>query len=493
MKKSVEFKGKIYLYCLIVVSFILLLPLLRISFYNHPSADDYGYSANTYHVYNETHSIPEVIKTAYQDSMKLRYSWQGLYTSSFVQALQPAIFGVKYYAFTAFIILASIWISNFIFSYYVLHVRFKCDLLRTIAVTSVMSMVMTQYMPSAVEGLYWFNGAVNYTLNYGLIVLMLTLCISLTNFNNKTLYVLKIIGISILAFLISGVNYVPAFEGLMLEMIFILFCIVLKDKKATIGGIIGLLFGLFGFYLNISSPGVKVRQNIYEGKAPIEAIFCSMKEGFLLLSNYWGFVTLFFVVLTLPSIIVLAKKTVANTKFKFKYPLLVFFISIMFMCALITPPLYAMGFYDEGRILDMFFITSIFVLYFDVYYFVCYLVSNVLGDYELQCKILEYRLFEKIVGLIIVIVLFVACIANSWAYKATISIASGEAKEYEGEMYQRYSLLMEADDEVILPVIRTKPELLFFNEIAEAPDTWPNTDLERYFGVDKVYLETYFK
>ena len=51
---------------------------------------------------------------------------------------------------------------------------------------------------------------------------------------------------------------------------------------------------------------------------------------------------------------------------------------------------------------------------------------------------------------------------------------------------------MEADEEVVLPVIRTKPEMLYHGDIADGPDTWPNTDLEKYYDVDRVYLETYF-
>ena len=52
--------------------------------------------------------------------------------------------------------------------------------------------------------------------------------------------------------------------------------------------------------------------------------------------------------------------------------------------------------------------------------------------------------------------------------------------------------ILPGDEEVVLPVIRTKPEMLYHGDIADGPDTWPNTDLEKYYGVDRVYLETYF-
>ena len=63
-----EKKENIYLWSVIVLAVLSALPLLWLSFYNHPSADDYMYAAETYRVWNETHSIWQVIKAAVQTS-----------------------------------------------------------------------------------------------------------------------------------------------------------------------------------------------------------------------------------------------------------------------------------------------------------------------------------------------------------------------------------------------------------------------------------------
>ena len=492
-----EKKKRLYLYCIVVISILLLLPLLRIGFYNHPTADDYGYSATTYHVYNETHSIPLTIKEAFDNSIKMTSSWQGLYTAAFVQSLQPAILGVKYYAFTSIISIAAIWIPVFIFSYYVLCARLKWDKLQTFSLASIICTVMTQFLPSAVEGLYWFNGAMNYTLFWGMTVMLMTIYFSFSQNRNIVVFCIKVIIAAVLAFLISGGNYVPALGALLVEIVLLVIFIIMRDRKSVIGAGFGLLFGIAGFYISISSPGVAVRQGLYEGLSPISAIFEAIKRGTEIVSGYWNGTTLFFIILSLPLLYRLATTVKDSKVMNFSYPAIVVFVGHMLLCALLTPPLFAMGYEGEGRLLNVVYLYSIIVLFFDVFYIIGYILAcidkaGLSVDISKVCNKSGYKGLMKSITCIVIIVIFGCCMLNSWAYTATVSIVSGEAKAYEGEMYFRHNLLMEADEEVVLPVIRTKPEMLYHGDIADGPDTWPNTDLENYYGVDRVYLETYF-
>ena len=316
-------KERIYLYCIIIISFLLLLPMFKIGFYSHPSFDDFGYSATTYHVYNETHSIPLTIKEAFDNSIKMTSSWQGLYTAAFVQSLQPAIFGVKYYAFTSIISIATIWIPVFLFFYYTLCVRLKWNKLQTFSLASIICTVMTQFLPSAVEGLYWFNGAMNYTLFWGMLIVLMTIYFSFDTNKSKVIWSLKVTIASILAFLISGGNYVPAFEALIVEFIFIVVLITIRNRKSMVGVGISFLFGLFGFFLSATSPGVAVRQSENQGMNPVRAIIEAIVQGTEIISGYWNGIALFFVLISLPLLYSLAKTVKDNTKMKFSNPAIV--------------------------------------------------------------------------------------------------------------------------------------------------------------------------
>ena len=334
--KSVK-KKHVYLYCIVVISFLLLLPMLKIGFYNHPTADDFGYSAGTYHVYNETHSIPLVIKEAFVDSIEMCSEWQGLYTAAFVQALQPAIFGVRYYAFTSIISIATIWIPVFLFFYYTLCVRLKWNKLQTFSLASIICTVMTQFLPSAVEGLYWFNGAMNYTLFWGMLIVLMTIYFSFDTNKSKVIWSLKVTMASILAFLISGGNYVPAFEALIVEFIFIVVLITIRNRKSMVGVGISFLFGSFGFFLSVTSPGVAVRQSENQGMNPVRAIIEAIVQGTEIISGYWNGIALFFVLISLPLLYSLAKTVKDNTKMKFSNPAIVTLIGHMLLCAMLTP------------------------------------------------------------------------------------------------------------------------------------------------------------
>ena len=490
-------KERTYLYCIIIISFLLLLPMFKIGFYSHPSFDDFGYSATTYHVFNETHSIPLTIKEAFENSIEMSTKWQGLYTSAFIQSLQPAIFGVKYYVFTSLIVITSIWASTFILAYYVLGVRFRWDKLKSISLACVICTVMTQFLPSAVEGIYWHNGAMSYTLHYSTIILMLTLFFSFPSNCGKPLFVLKVFIALVLSFLISGGNYVSMLESLIVQVGFLAIVMIKKKKRSVIGCSICLLSGLIGALLNVSAPGVQVRQNEYQGMSPIRTIVEAVIQGTEIIGGYWNGTIIFFVIISLPLLYSLAKTVKDNTNMKFSYPAIVAFIGHMLLCAMLAPPLYAMGSVGEGRLLNMVYLSSIIILFFDVFYVIGYILVRIdetgaSVDFGNIFSGAKNNIILKVITCVATAVILVCCLLQSWAFTATVSICSGEAAAYEGEMYFRHNLLMEADEEVVLPVIRTKPEMLYHGDIADGPDTWPNTDLEKYYDVDRVYLETYF-
>ena len=174
-----EKKENIYLWSVIILAVLSALPLLWLSFYNHPSADDYMYAAETYRVWNETHSIWQVIKAAVQTSAEFYENWQGLYVSAFVLALQPAVFGEQFYALTGFFMFAILYGGNLFFCHQVFYRQLGCRRLESTAYGCMLSFVMVQWMPSVVQGLYWFNGAMNYVLFFALLEVFFCLLLTI--------------------------------------------------------------------------------------------------------------------------------------------------------------------------------------------------------------------------------------------------------------------------------------------------------------------------
>ena len=170
---------QILLWSVLILTVASIIPLLMISLYNHPSADDFAYAAETHMVWKSTRNMFLVLKQAVATSVKYWNRWQGLYTSAFLLALEPGIFGEQYYRITGFLTVGTIVVSNLIFSFYILHKRLGTDKLSALTLGMLISFLMLQWMPSTVEGLYWYNGAVNYTFFFGLLLLLICVVIDL--------------------------------------------------------------------------------------------------------------------------------------------------------------------------------------------------------------------------------------------------------------------------------------------------------------------------
>lgn len=108
-------KEKTVLWMSIILAALSIVPLLWISFYDHPSADDYDYAFRTYAAWKSGRSLGLVLKEAVLTSAEFWHKWQGLYTSAFLLALEPAIFGEQYYCITGFLTIGTLVCANLLF------------------------------------------------------------------------------------------------------------------------------------------------------------------------------------------------------------------------------------------------------------------------------------------------------------------------------------------------------------------------------------------
>ena len=82
-----------------------LMPLYALSAYNHACYDDFGFSIRTHDTWRETGSFLETVRAAVQNTVSIRDTWEGTYTTSFLSALQPALFGEDLYWVTTALLL----------------------------------------------------------------------------------------------------------------------------------------------------------------------------------------------------------------------------------------------------------------------------------------------------------------------------------------------------------------------------------------------------
>ena len=473
---------KLFLWCVIIFASITILPLLVISLYNHPSADDFAYAVETHMVWKSTRNLFLVMKEAVMTSIGYWNRWQGLYTSAFLLALEPGIFGEQYYRITGFLTIGTILIGNLIFCLYVLYKRLGAAKLTATAFGMVTTVLMLHWMPSTVEGLYWYNGAMNYTFFYGVLLVLICIVLSLCQEQSKSGLILKCIAGIILACALSGGNHVTAFAGLLVVAGILGFCLILKKKNYALRVGIVLLFETAGFLLNILSPGTKVRSNAFEeSQGVFWTIWNAIRYLLDRIDDWVGLALIVCMILMLPFIFRCVRRIRIEKKFDFRYPLLVFIASVGFLIAMCCPSYYAMGAIGAGRLVNVIYFAFILVVFVNAFYVCGWLDEKVdFGEFQ-------WRTPWTLTVLVLSFGMLVGCYGNAAGYIAWKSVSSGEALAYSLEADARYNLYINSEGQnVEVETFSFYPQLLYYEDITEDADDWRNQQIREYFELNSV-------
>ena len=123
-KRSFEHKISLFFVFLFVSS---LIPIMVLAKYNYPCADDFGFSAYSHIAWTESHSVLQVLKGAWNTVIERWWGWQGTFSSIFVMALQPSLWGETGYSLVPWIMIGAMSLSTLFFLYTILlklmHVR----------------------------------------------------------------------------------------------------------------------------------------------------------------------------------------------------------------------------------------------------------------------------------------------------------------------------------------------------------------------------------
>lgn len=156
----------------IVLILVLLLPAALVGLFARPMADDFGYAGITHAVFAEYgFDLPRLLGAALQTTVEYFNSWQGLYVSGFVLALQPGLFGNAWYGLTFFCVVVPLFFCLYFAARLILRRLAPGMPMLALPLALLFLFSFVQGMPNPVEGLYWFNGAVNYQLFFAVAVL----------------------------------------------------------------------------------------------------------------------------------------------------------------------------------------------------------------------------------------------------------------------------------------------------------------------------------
>lgn len=500
--KRVSAKGlRLFLAALYILSII---PMLLISRYDWPAVDDFSMALQPHQTFASTGSFFATLGSVFEKTAVIYNTWVGYFFSSFLTCLCPSIFGEKYYFLTVFIVLGMLTFGVYYFfdSLFVKVWGLDKDLTR--AASSLTLLILVQSMENGTtraEAFYWWSGAINYTFMFGLLLVWLGM---IFRFVYEKSGLGRLIGISVIGFLLGGSNYMTALVAAVCSVLgMILFVLIrsgkfklLKDgeQKLPIALLIPFVLNILGLVVSAMAPGNRIRGTSVGNISPIKAVLRSYYTVFDVCVNgmmRWE------VLIALVVLAIIFWKMATGMKHKPEHPFIFGAFAISMMAVCIVPPLFAVSSIDGGRIRATMWLQFVVVLVVSVFYYAAWARGNFGRKPESgqgDSSFVGASATGLVLAALVIAFSSILCVYATPAYYAGTSgvydLLSGNAASYGAENRERLAILNDENvTDAVLPAHQYKPELLFQSDIYEDASLWENTVVATYYGKGTVVVK----
>lgn len=444
----------------------VLLPLLALSYFNHPSpADDYCY-------------IDTVFKYSWLEAMHFYYSgWTGRYFGIFLNHSNPLLF----HSIIGFKVLPVLLFAGLIFALYNLFRHLTPTLSRGahLGFAGIVFFLYILKMASIVEGFYWMASFVTYTVPN--ILTLLWVSVVLDWYRQDTKKTLPAILANFFVFAVIGCS-----ETNLLIMIVLLtalcFYRLVFHKKIDGLMISMLIVAAISCYFFFMAPGNQAR---LDGNPLSRNFTFSLISSFkyLAVSSFsWIFKTPL-LIFSLAWLIVLSKISVGARKY-FSMP--VWFAVLLYigvLSAQIFPSYYGIGIDPSSRAVNCVYLFFLIGWFYVVGVIFHYCNRKYSGQFPLS--FLRYGVLYS---------LLVVSIAFSFFRSTNVKmiytdLLKGKAAAFSRETEERYELIKNSKEAIVyLPPIRTRPLSLYFDDIQENRQFLWNKCMAGYFGKEAIIM-----
>ncbi len=473
---------------------ISLLPLAVISFYNHPCSDDYSYGLYVAQAVRAGGSLGGILAAAVRETAETYFDWQGTFSAVFLMALQPAAFGERFYAVTAYLMVGSLVFANFFFLKELCVHRLGMSRSSWVTISCALCFFMVHFAPSAFEGFFWYNGSLFYTFFHGLALCLFTFLSKFLRASSATRSLICGVVSAILAFIVGGGNYPSAL--LSCVVLFLVFLWTLWKRQALsrkLGTLCFFLLETAAFAISILAPGNSVRQAHFENRpGAVKAIVLALGATARNITQW----TTLPVVLALLFLAPIFCKYAAKLSFRFPMPLLAVLGAVCLLGVLLTPPIYAMGGTGAARMDDLYY--DVFcLLAAGVTFYLCGWFVHLPAGKQISKKTGISR--AAVTGSLAL--LFCAAVITLPQFKtlsgvsALRSLLNGEAQSYHAQVSAQVTLLEDASlTDVVLEPVTYRPALLLPTSVpvlSEDPENAVNQRVATFYGKESVRVQNH--
>ncbi len=352
----------------VVALALMVLPMAYISRYMWPVSDDFELSLWTKAAFEETGSIWSVLKKAWDFTVYKYFNWQGAYSSIFLMALQPGIWGDEYYWMGVILVIGSLFAAVYWMGYVLIVKYAGAKKSIWLIITSLVSFMWMLYLPYTEEAFYWWTGASYYMGFYAWALMILAVAFMIyrdwDDYRKVKKSLLSIAGV--LACLFVGGGNFPT--TLLLLLVLIGLCVYSKyNKRKSLSVLLAYSIAtLTALLLSVLAPGNANHMNAdFEVDiSAFEAILISIRDGFAFIGSWTNIRVILLYVFLLPFIWQMAREC----KLKFKYPLVATILSGGLYLAEYAPVSYAFGGFPPGRMINLYYINFYWLIFFNVFY-----------------------------------------------------------------------------------------------------------------------------
>ncbi|WP_026523055.1 DUF6056 family protein [Butyrivibrio sp. VCB2001] len=489
----------------VVLTFLYVLsiiPMLVIGIYNWPSVDDFSMALQPHQTFVQTGNFFATVWSAFTKTIYIYNNWVGYFFSSFLTCLSPSIFGERWSALNAVIVIGMLTYGVMYFFDALFRRVWKMEGHMSYGLSMLTLLMVVQSMENGTtraEAFYWWSGAINYTFMFGLslawIGMIFRFIYETDRFSTRR-RVLRFVWICVLGFLLGGSNYMTALVMAVCSVLGLFILLMIKLGKFELkgnGNVKGLwvpfVCQLIGLVVSAVAPGNKIRGTAIGNISPIKVV---LRSYYSILDVCVNDMMRWEVLLTLVIVAVIAWKMAEGMEYELHHPVVFAFFSFSMMACCVAPPLYAVSNVDAPRIRSTMWMQFLVLLVLTVVYYACWIRQN------LQKTVAEEkdRFSLNSSTLLAVIVLFItfgsllSIFVNPHYYSTTsamVDLVKGNAKQYLTEKENRMEVF--EDDsvkDVVFKPHTVRPELLFQSDMYEDATLWENTIVATYYNKNSV-------
>ena len=471
-----------------IVAFLLLaaslIPVAYLGRYNHATGDDYYYGVEAHLAWEETGSVMEVIKAALTGVAQDFGQWQGTYTALFFMRIPPNAFSEDLYRFVTVALLLL-----FTGSVFYLMKSLICGLLGGsrnlwVLISSLLSLLCVQTVPSQGETFFWYNGSMYYTGYFSVTLLFLGIAVRYLQKPRK--YHIPLL--AVLAAFLGGGNYVSLLPCLILLTAAWVLLLLKKDRRAWGMGTAAFVL-LIGLLVSASAPGNQIRQSGMWSIPAWKAILKSLLQGFRYLEAWMGKWWLLTALVLTPAFLRLCRK---RRDIRFEKPVLVLGFLYGVFCSMSCPTFYTMNSTGPARAIAIVYYGFILFSFMGYFYLLGYVIRKVEGaaGESVAAVIgavrekLPWLCFAPLFGAAFLLVVQAAGgkLEDCTTVKAITLLANGQARAYEQEYQERMQLLLDDSlQEVVLSPYENRPDMLYVGDFSSDPNEETCRKAAQYF------------